>query len=88
MFEQYNPRLRQKLIKSLDFAKGKNERIVKCPICGHTENADQQASLNIARRWIFIGSPEYKEYKDKKKPYWKAVEDFCKRNKEKWNQKN
>ncbi|MBR5180820.1 MAG: hypothetical protein IKW88_01040 [Clostridiales bacterium] len=35
MFEQYNPRLRQKLIKSLEFAKGKNERIVKCPICGH-----------------------------------------------------
>ena len=65
-----------------------------CPICGHTENADQQASLNIARRWLFIKdkegkeSPEYKEYKDKKKVYWKAVEDFCKRKKEEWNQKS
>ena len=49
-----------------------------CPICGHRENADQQASLNIARRWLFIESKEYKEYKKLKNtknsiPYWKAV---------------
>ena len=72
----------------------KTQEHYKCPICGHEENADQQASLNIARRWLFIKdkegkeSPEYKEYKEKKKVYWKAVEDFCKRKKEEWNQNN
>ena len=80
------------LLNALNPRKTQAEYI--CPICGHTENADQQASLNIARRWLFIKdkegkeSPEYKEYKDKKKPYWKAVEDFCKRKKEEWNQKS
>lgn len=74
------------LLNALNPRKTQAEYI--CPICGHTENADQQASLNIARRWLFIGSPEYKEYKEKKKPYWKAVEDFCKRKKEEWNQNN
>lgn len=74
------------LLNALNPRKTQAEYI--CPICGHTENADQQASLNIARRWLFIGSPEYKEYKEKKKLYWKAVEDFCKRKKEEWDQKN
>ena len=64
-----------------------------CPICGYKDNADQQASLNIARRWVFIDSPEYKEYKKLKNTknsitYWKAWENFCKRNKDLWNQKN
>lgn len=35
MFEQYNPRIRKKLMMSLDYAKGKQERVVRCPICGH-----------------------------------------------------
>ncbi|HSQ97482.1 MAG TPA: hypothetical protein VLL98_02065 [Rickettsiales bacterium] len=64
-----------------------------CPICEHKENADMQAGLNIARRWLFIKSPEKIEY-DKKKDtknkisYWQAWENFCKRNKDLWNQKN
>jgi predicted RNA-binding Zn-ribbon protein involved in translation (DUF1610 family) len=31
----------------------KTQETYICPICGHKENADKQASLNIARRWIF-----------------------------------
>ena len=64
-----------------------------CPICGHRENADQQASLNIARRWLFIESKEYKKYKKLKNtknsiPYWKVVEDFSESPERKWNQNN
>ncbi|MDR1926629.1 MAG: hypothetical protein LBQ13_02980 [Endomicrobium sp.] len=35
-----------------------------CPICGHEENADEQASLNIARRWIFEKEGEVNAMKD------------------------
>lgn len=35
MFEQYNPRLQRKLLKSLEFAQGKKERVVACPVCKH-----------------------------------------------------
>ena len=57
-----------------------------CPICGHRENADQQASLNIARRWLFKDSKEAKEYKNGKLKYDEAVEKFSKNNKNIWNQ--
>lgn len=59
-----------------------------CPICGHKENADQQASLNIARRWLFKDSEEAKEYKNGKLKYDEAVEKFSKNNKYIWNQNN
>ncbi|MBI4568069.1 MAG: hypothetical protein HY719_06690 [Planctomycetes bacterium] len=39
----------------------------RCPNCGHEANADEQAALNIARRWLFVnGSPEHNGYKKRR----------------------
>lgn len=64
-----------------------------CPICGHKQNADQQAGLNIARKWLFKDSQEYTSYKNNKNKsnnihYWQSWENFYKNNIEKWNQNN
>ncbi|MDR2527362.1 MAG: hypothetical protein LBC92_05825, partial [Rickettsiales bacterium] len=74
------------LLNSLNPRKTQEE--FKCPICGHIENADEQAALNIARRWIFKDSDEGKEYKNKKDKikYFEAWENFCKKRKNEWNQ--
>jgi ribosomal protein S15P/S13E len=49
-----------------------------CPLCGYSTNADEQASINIARRWIFERWEEIKVMKnknfDKKKQYKSSKE--------------
>ena len=63
----------------------KTQEDFTCPCCEHKQNADQQAGLNIARRWLFIGSPEHKKYKSGQITYWQAWENFYKRKiKENW----
>ena len=87
--QKENTKKNQELIKKI-IASALNPRKTQaeyiCPICGHRENADQQASLNIARRWLFNNSDEAKEYKQKKLKYWEAVEKFSKKNETIWNQ--
>jgi transposase len=53
----------QKIIKSVLSPRQSQESFV-CPICGHKDNADANASLNIARRWIFEKEDEVNAMSD------------------------